>query len=199
MAVGQEIKTERLVLAPFQERHLTAHYVAWLNDRQLMRYSEQRHKIHSAETCRVYWQSFSGTPNFFWAIEEQQKGYGHIGNINAYINEWNQLADIGIVVGEQKARGQGYALEAWRAVCEYLFDSVGVRKITAGAMANNAAMLKLMQRSGMVEDGVRRRHYVSDGIEVDIVYRALFNLKKKFATPQSVETTDKSAREGCDG
>jgi len=174
MAVTLEIRTGRLTIAPFQERHLAERYVNWLNDRELMRYSEQRHKKHTIATCRAYWHSFNGTPHFFWAIEEQQQGLGHIGNINAYVDERNQLADIGIVVGEQKARGQGYAFEAWRAVCEYLFSTVGTRKITAGTMANNTAMLKLMQRAGMVEDGVRRRHYLSDGIEVDIVHRALF-------------------------
>lgn len=174
MAVSREIKTPRLTIVPFQERHLTAQYVGWLNDRDLMRFSEQRHKVHTPATCRAYWQSFTDTPHFFWAIEEQQQGLGHIGNINAYVDEKNQLADIGIVVGEGKARGQGYAFEAWRAVCEYLFTTVRVRKISAGAMANNTAMLKLMQRAGMVEDGVRRRHYLHDGMEMDIVHRALF-------------------------
>ncbi len=179
MAVSIEIRTERLTIAPFQERHLTARYVNWINDRELMRYSEQRHKDHSLDTCLAYWHSFHGTPHFFWAIEELRQGLGHIGNLNAYVDERNHLADIGIVVGERKARGQGYALEAWRAVCDFLFTTVGIRKISAGAMASNTAMLKLMQRAGMVEDGVRRRHYLSDGIEVDIVHRALFKVEKR--------------------
>lgn len=174
MARSPELRSARLVIVPFQERHLSERYVGWLNDRELMRFSEQRHKVHSFASCRAYWQSFSGTVHYFWAIEEVAEGLGHIGNINAYVDEWNKLADMGIMIGEVQAQGKGLGLEAWQAVIGFLFSGVGLRKISAGAMAENIAMLKLMKRSGMVADGVRKRHYLLDGKEMDILHMALF-------------------------
>ena len=174
MAHSPALRTERLVITPFSERHLTARYVAWLNDRELMRYSEQRHKTHTLESCRLYWHSFADTPNYFWALEETANGLGHIGNMNAYVNPINGLADLGILIGSPPAQRQGYGQEAWTGVCNFLFQEVGLRKITAGVLALNRPMLMLARKAGMVEDGVRRRHYLCDGREVDVIHLALF-------------------------
>ena len=174
MAHSSTIRTGRLVITPFTERHLTASYVAWLNDRELTRYSEQRHKTHTLASCHAYWRSFMNTPHYFWAVEETADDLGHIGNMNAYVDQSNGLADLGILIGAPQARGKGYGQEAWTGVCNFLFQEVGLRKITAGVLALNHAMLLLARNVGMVEDGVRRRHYLCDGREVDVIHLALF-------------------------
>ena len=65
MAQSPDIRTARLLITPLSERHLTKRYLGWLNDRQLMRYSEQRHKTHTISTCDAYRKSFDGTPHYF--------------------------------------------------------------------------------------------------------------------------------------
>lgn len=173
MAVSPKIPTERLVLVPFDERHLSDRYVGWLNDSGIMRYSEQRHRRHTLEGCREYWQSFRETPNFFWAIELKEGGV-HIGNMNAYVDTANQLADLGILIGEKGTQGKGVGGEAWEAACAFLFIERNIRKITAGTLAVNKAMCALAHRAGMVADGVRHRHYLWEGQEMDVVHFALF-------------------------
>ena len=174
MAESTIINTARLQIVPFSENFLTSRYVDWLNDPEVVRYSEQRHCVHTLETCRRYWQSFADTPHFFWAIVVKKLPLEHIGNMNAYVDRNNLLADVGILIGERQAWRQGYGLEAWTAVCDYLLNKEEMRKVTAGALATNEGMLRIMQRSGMVDDGRRIRHYLLDGQEVDIVYSALF-------------------------
>lgn len=170
----EEISTGRLRIVPFSERHLTAEYVSWLNDKEHMRYSEQRHRTHTIDTCRAYLESFRDTPHHFWAIETTAEPVLHIGNLNAYVDERNLVADVGILIGHPTARGRGYGLEAWSAALDYLLHERGMRKVTAGAMATNAAMLAIMRRSGMVEDGVRRRQLLREGAEIDVVHMARF-------------------------
>ena len=149
MALSPDIITKRLKITPFSEQHLGERYIGWLNSQELMKYSEQRHKKHTMESCRQYWQSFDGTPNYFWAIEETDRGLGHIGNINAYVDVHNSIADLGIIIGEKDVQAQGYGLEAWIGVSEFLFLKRHIRKITAGAMAINTLMIKLMKKAGM--------------------------------------------------
>ncbi|NPU86156.1 MAG: GNAT family N-acetyltransferase [Syntrophaceae bacterium] len=174
MAEGPILETGRLRIVPFGEAYLTSRYVGWLNDPEVVRFSEQRHHKHSLASCREYWQSFSGTPHYFWAIVVSAGVRGHIGNMNAYVDEKNLVADVGILIGEKKAWSKGYGLEAWSAVCCYLLGPAGMRKVTAGTLALNAAMLRLMKKSGMVEDGRRIRHYLFDSCEVDVIHSALF-------------------------
>lgn len=174
MSKTPQLTTRRLSIVPFSERFLTPQYVEWLNDPEVVRFSTQRHRVHTQESCRGYWQSYAGTPNHFWAIIEHEQGLGHIGNMNAYIDLHDQVADLGIIVGNKIAWRQGYAREAWLEACKYLFTQAGIRKITAGTCASNASMVGLMNAAGMIEDGRRVRQTLIEGCEVDIIHTALF-------------------------
>jgi len=175
MAEAPVIRSKRLLIISFSENFLTPRYVSWLNDPNVMRFSEQRHQTHTLESCREYFKSFSNTPNYFWAITVCDGDLGHIGNLNAYVDEPNRVADVGIIIGEADVRSKGYGLEAWQAVCRYLIDEANIRKVTAGTAAVNLPMLKVMKRSGMVEDGKRMRQFLIDGHEVDLIHGALFS------------------------
>lgn len=174
MAEPATLTTARLTLVPFAERHLTQAYVDWLNDKALMRYSEQRHRHHSLESCRAYWESFAGTPHVFWAVEATADGLGHVGNITVTVDPRNEVADVAILIGAAAARGRRYGLEAWRAVLTHLIADRGLRKVTAGTLAINQGMRAILRDAGMVEDGCQRRQFLVDGQEVDVVYAATF-------------------------
>lgn len=171
MAQAPLIKTERLGLAGFGPEFLTETYVAWLNDPEVVRFSEQRHRRHTLESCRRFMESFVGSPHFFWAITAPM---GHIGNITARVDEFNSLADISILIGNRSAWGKGYATEAYLGVMRFLFEELGIRKLTAGTLAGNSAMAKVAQKVGMKPDGRRRRHYLLGGKEEDVIYFACF-------------------------
>ncbi|HEV2145971.1 MAG TPA: GNAT family N-acetyltransferase [Longimicrobiaceae bacterium] len=168
------IETPRLRIEPFTDEHLTERYVGWLNDPEVVRYSDQRQRAHTLESCRAYMESFRGTPHHFWAIVARDPALGHIGNVNAYVAEEHRVADVGILVGERGAWGAGFGTEAWIAVCDHLLRAGGMRKVTAGTLEVNRPMLVVMQRAGMVPDGRRVRQSLFEGREVDVVHAALF-------------------------
>lgn len=174
MATAPTLETRRLTLVAFADEHRTKRYVGWLNDPEVVRYSEQRHRRHTLSSCREFVGSFVGGPSHLWAIIEKQRGLGHIGNINSAVDEPNRTADVAILIGEKKAWGQGLGAEAWTAVVDYLLGPGGMRKVTAGAMAENKAMLKIMEKAGMAEEGRRRGQFVLDGREVDAILTARF-------------------------
>ena len=172
------IETKRLQIVTFSEHHLTKRYVSWLNDPEVVKYSEQRHRHHTLESCREYYESFKCSENLFLAIELKDNAR-HIGNMNVYMDSPNGLADIGIMLGDRSEWGKGYASEAWNAVLNYLLEDLNIRKVTAGTMACNKAMLKVMERSGMTPDGIRKRQMlVDDGKTVNLIFYAIFNHKK---------------------
>lgn len=161
-------------VVPFTESHLTQRYVDWLNDPQVVRYSEQRHRRHTLDTCRAYFESFRGSAHEFLAIEAQDARLGHIGNIAVAVDVANRVGDVSIVVGERRAWGSGLGGLAWCAVIETLLISGRLRKVTAGTMATNAPMLRLMERSGMQIEGRRARQFLLEGVEVDLILAARF-------------------------
>lgn len=168
------LETPRLRLEPFEERHLSERYVGWLADPEVVRYSENRFRTHTLQSCREYMESFRGSHHFFFAIVAKDPELGHFGNINAYVDERHGVADVGIMVGERRAWGKGYGREAWEALLRYLLADRGLRKVTGGCIADNIAMVRIMRSSGMTEDGRRVRQNVYDGKEVDIVHFSAF-------------------------
>jgi RimJ/RimL family protein N-acetyltransferase len=139
----------------------------------VVRYSEQRHRIHTVETCLDYAKSFRGTSNLFLAITVPGSNPKFIGTMTAYIDSANLVADMGILIGARQASGHGYATEAWTAVCRALF-ATGIRKVTAGTLEVNAPMIRLMRRVGMVPDGTRPRQFLYDGREVALIHMAMY-------------------------
>lgn len=168
------LTTARLTLTPFDTtRHLNVAYVAWLGDPDVVRYSEQRHRTHTLESCRAFVEGFGDGPSRLWAIERREDR-AHIGNIHADIDAVNGLADVAILIGARDAWGQGYGLEAWNAVLGWCLGDGGIRKVVAGCMKSNAAMRRIMEKSAMRPDGERRRHYLLDGRPEDLIFFAKF-------------------------
>jgi RimJ/RimL family protein N-acetyltransferase len=161
-------------VVPFTERHLTQRYVDWLNDPQVVRYSEQRHRRHTLDSCRAYFESFRGSPHEFLAIEAADAALGHIGNIAVAVDVANRVGDVSIMVGERQAWGLGLGGRAWCALVDELLADGRLRKVTAGTMATNAPMLRLIERSGMHVEGRRARHFLLEGAEIDLVFAARF-------------------------
>ncbi len=174
MAKAPLLKTERLRLEPFTEAFLGPRHVGWLNDPDVVRYSGQRLRAHTMESCREYLESFDTSPGLLWAIVVAEGEIGHIGNIQADIDATNNIADLAILIGEKEVWGRGYGAEAWVAACDWLLGPGGLRKVFAGTMTENKAMLSIMEKAGMVEECRRRKHFLWEGREVDVVYAALF-------------------------
>lgn len=161
------ISCARLTLRPLVKA--TRRNLDWLRDPEVVRYSEQRHMEHTLSTQLRYVNSFAAKSHL-WAIIHVDSGK-HIGNLSAQHDDPNNVSDVGIMIGEAKMWGQGYATEAWKAACGWLLDKDcgGVRKLEAGAMRTNEAMLRILRHSGFVEEGERKNRFLLGGSPVSAV------------------------------
>ena len=171
------IQDHDLTIRDFSEEHLSERYVAWLNDSEVVKYSEQRHHSHSLSSCKDYYESIAGSDNLFLAIETSDITPHHIGNIGVGIDKFNNLADVSIIIGEKKAWGKGYATRAWCAVLDHLANQMNIRKITAGTMSCNTPMINLMKRSHMIIEAERPKHFILDSQEIGFVMAARYAKK----------------------
>jgi len=168
------IKTERLRLyAPYHRTFDIERQVDWLNDKQVVKYSEQRHHQHTWDTQWKYLCSFDHVSSHIWEISHDYAGrhgrYDYpIGTITVYRDLVNKAADIGLMIGNREVWGSGYGCEAWEAVMGFLFAD-NVQKIEAGTVSGNDAMLKIMLKSGMVPEGIRRNRIIIDGTPRDVL------------------------------
>jgi len=167
------IETSNIFLVPFDNVHLTQRYVSWLNDPEVVRFSENRHRDHTLTSCKDYFYSMTRESNLFWALMHKDDNR-HIGNITAYIDLPNATAELAIMIGDRSFQGQGLGLESWKAAMEWLLGDGGFRKVTAGAMSANKRMIRIITVSGMQIEGHRKDQFILDGKEVDMIMAAKF-------------------------
>jgi len=161
---------QKVTLKSFTNKNINNVYLSWLNDKNLMKFSNQRFFIHTKDSSKRYLKEIKKNGNIFLAI---YSGNDFVGTITAFISQNHLTADIGILIGSQYSR-KGYGLDAWSTLMHHLLSN-GARKITGGAMATNNAMIKLMMKAGMKKDGIRLKHQFFENQPVDIIHFAKFN------------------------
>ena len=169
-----ELSGEKVRLKPMGSGDITDAYILWLNNPEVTRFSNQRFRTHTRESCEAYLASFAGTRNLFVSVRDAASGTA-IGTMTAYRNLNHGTCDVGIMIGNRDYWGGGYGQEAWNLLTSWLLAEAGVRKLTAGCLAANRAMITLMERSGMVPDGVRMGQELVDGEPTDILHYARFS------------------------
>lgn len=160
------IETPHLFLAPYRASMVSYRHIGWLNHKEGMKFSEQRHHVHTLESQHQYLNSFP-IGSHIWLIIARGHSV-HIGTITAHIDPFNRTANMGIMIGEFTYRGAGYGSEAWSKVMEFLWAD-GIEKIEAGMMLINEPMIKLCKKTGMVLEGVRPKHFLVDNKRIDLV------------------------------
>lgn len=163
----------KVELRSFNESCITADYLSWLNDPQVLRFSNQRFRQHTRESCLRYLATFDATPHYFLAIHDRESG-DMIGTMTAYVNENHGTADMGILVGNRSVWGQGIGCDAWSTLMAYLLNVRGLRKVTGGTLACNVGMIKIMERSGMQLEAIRKAQEIVEGNPQDALYYAKF-------------------------
>lgn len=161
------------MLLPFTEADITASYLLWLNDPCVTRFSNQRFQSHNKKSCKAYLAKFADSKNLFLSIRDLEHGSA-IGTMTAYINWHHKTADVGLLVGARDSWGKGYGQDAWNTLGYWLLNHAGVRKLTAGTVAKNVGMVRIMDRFGMQHEATRFAQELIDGEPHDLVYYAKF-------------------------
>jgi RimJ/RimL family protein N-acetyltransferase len=139
---------ERVRLRAFTAADITPRYLGWLNDAATMRYSRHRGRAHDDASCRAYLASFAASDSLFVAIERLADGVV-VGTMTACVDRARRSADLGILLGDATARGQGLASDAWLTLARHLRRRGDIDRVTGGTLAANLAMRRVMEKTGM--------------------------------------------------
>lgn len=169
-----ELYGQKVLLKPFCLEDITDRYIAWLNDPEVVRFSNQRFIMHDRASCLRYLDSFFGTDNLFLSVRRLDTGQA-IGTMTAYVSSHHGTVDVGIMIGDTSVWGGGYGQDAWNTFANWALAQGSIRKLTAGTLACNRAMIRIMEQSGMQLEAVRKAQEIVDGVPQDILLFATFH------------------------
>ena len=169
----KEIEGEKTLLSFFTKSDINPEYLSWLNDKSLMKYSNQRFQFHTQKTSEAYLRTFDFDKSYFYSVKELKTGKS-VGSVTIYYDENHQRADIGIMIGAYPLQGRGLGYDAFKTAVKQLSKEKNVRKITAGASEKNQTMKAIFEKCGMQYECKRSGHELIDGNPSDLVYYAKF-------------------------
>jgi RimJ/RimL family protein N-acetyltransferase len=179
------LEGQRTFLVPFEERHLRdEEYFGWLRDYEVVKTINRLEYVRPVsfaevkEYCESVCRSRSDVFLAIYSMGEER----FIGTIRASrLDLVNRTADVGILIGNRAYWGRGIATDALTVLCRYLFERLGLRKLTAGLMKINPAMLRVFEKLGFRVEGVFRKQDYFEGDYVDHVYLGCF--REEFVPP----------------
>ncbi len=168
------LRGDKVILRSFVTSDINDSYVSWLNDKDVVRFSNQRFLVHNRDTCLRYLNSFEDSKNLFMSVRLLSND-SMIGTLTAYVSSHHGTVDVGIMIGDKSTWGLGFGQDAWNTLTNWLLKQDNIRKLTAGTLACNTGMIKLMERSGMMLEAERKAQEIIDSCPVDVLYYSKFS------------------------
>ena len=164
----------RLMLRPLLPDDVDEVYVGWLNDPEVVRFIEARHSPHTIASVNDYVTTCHTSQDTHLLGIFEQTGGLHVGNIKiGPVNMLHLCASIGLIIGEKKRWRLGYATEAISLASRYAFCDLKLHKLTAGIVRGNEASLQAFRKNRFVEEGIRRKQNLLDGVWHDEIILGL--------------------------
>ncbi len=159
------LESERLLIKPVEEEDI--------NDLLDFRWEREtmQHSIHepiSRQAQLAWYRSLSPKDLALSIFLKEPDGPKLVGTVGLYdIDARHQHAVFRFRL-TGAARGKGIGLEAGRMAMEYGFKTLNLQRIYCDLFTDNKASVRTLERLGMVEEGVMRRHFYHDGAFHDV-------------------------------
>ena len=155
------LETERLVLRPTSVFDAEQIYNNWASDPEVTKYlTWQPHAdVEVTKSILASWDKENERLDYYhWGMELKETGeiIGTTGTLG--IDEKNQCTELGYCMS-RTYWGKGYMTEAVAAIIEYLFEVVGLNRITSRHDPDNVGSGRVMQKNGMIFEGIQRQAY----------------------------------------
>ena len=164
------IDGDRLFLRALTVADVSDAYVGWMTDPETNRFLETRWTSHDRAAVEAFVadKQTSAAEHLYGIFLKD--GERHIGNLKiGPVDARHGRAAISYLVGAKDVAGRGLATEAVRLGVRLAFERHGVRKLTAGAYADNVASIRVLEKAGFVHEGVLREHAAFEGGRTDVV------------------------------
>ena len=118
-------------------------------------------------------ENFKNDKSYEFAVTDNLTGelFGAIALSN---NQKHKNGEIAYWIGEEYW-GNGYATEALKAVIDFAFSEKGYHKVWGRFFATNPSSGKVMQKVGMVKEGVLAEHVIKEGKYEDLIFYGIVN------------------------
>ena len=141
-------------------KDIASKYQKWMNDKEVHKYTEQKHKKHSLKDIKDFVIKKNKSKSEFLYGIFLKKNKSHIGNIKlGPINFIHKFAEISYFIGEKELWSKGYAAKAIREIIK-IARKKKLKKLKAGFYEKNFGSKKVLEKNGFIKEGVLKSEII---------------------------------------
>ena len=160
---------ERIYLSPLNIEDAEK-YVEWFNDFKTSDGTGRSSSIMTLEAEREWLENAIKKEEFNFSIVNLENDV-LIGNCGiSSINHVSRIGTVGIFIGEEKNRSNGYGTEALKLLLDYGFNYLNLNNIMLTVKSFNERAITCYKKVGFKEIGRRRESYFLNGKYYDDIY-----------------------------
>ena len=150
-----------IILEKINEKHANKKYLKWLNDKEVNKYLELRHKETKLSDIVSFIKKTSNSKNtFIYGIFLNHKD-NHIGNITlGPISTLYKTAEIGFFIGEKKFWDKGIMSTAIKEIIKISKNKFKIKKLIGGCYEINHSTKNLFLKNNFKLEGKLRSQIV---------------------------------------
>lgn len=145
---------------------------AWANDLETIRYLSSRYWMPQSQADAADFVDHAmraGTNGAYFVIAAREDER-YLGQVDLFTINWRlRSAEMGIVMGAEALRGQGYGTQAVQLLLTYAFGMLGLERVELEVAAENERAIRCYRRAGFVQEGVKRHAFMIGGRYSDLV------------------------------
>ncbi len=135
---------------------------------QWLQISEDPPHLRTMEAMRERFEMGRDDPfTEVWRIDVEGRPIGQIELVD--IHELQRRAEVHLCIGEKDVWGHGHGARAVRLMLYHAFEDLRLRRVFAMADADNARVIRLLEKCGFAREGMLREHRLRHGRPVDMV------------------------------
>lgn len=164
---------KNILLKTLVSANVNDQYVAWLNDYEITKYTEQKYFKHTLDKVKSFViQKYNSNNELLFGIFFNKI---HIGNIKlGPVNFEHLSAEVSYFIGEKKYWGKGVASKCVEAIVNYALKELDLKKINAGYYENNIGSAKVLKKCGFVIEGEKNSEIIFEDQRIKFILVGYF-------------------------
>ena len=162
-------KKYKIILKLIKLSNITKSYVKWMNDYEVVKYTEQKLKKHTLANVKKFVKEKIYSPTeFLYGIFIYNKKKIHIGNLKiGPINKIHQTAEISYLIGEKRYWKAGIGSQAVKKAIEISKKKYKLKKLIAGCYDVNKGSIKVLKKNKFKKEGLLKFNVFFENKRID--------------------------------
>ncbi len=150
-----DINSKNLLLRKFKKKDIDKEYLNWFKNNKNFIFSRHKDKYYDFKDLIQYFNIQNSNKDSIFLICIDKITNKKVGTVTIYLDKQINVADVGILIGNDDFKNKGFSKIILKYLFHYLFLKFDLQKISMGTHFKNIPMIKSCLKIGMKQKKIK--------------------------------------------